>query len=166
MEARRYSPITERAPVAPEVAPAYKLGQEVATREAYGTALAHLGARCPQVVAIDGDTKNSTFTERFKAVDPDRFAEGYIAEQNMVGVALGMSTEGKIPFASTFACFLTRAYDFIRMAAYLAALAPRAVRQPRGRLDRRGRPIADGARGPGDDARHHRRRRCCTRATR
>jgi transketolase len=117
VEPRRYSPITERAPVEPQVAPAYQLGQEVATREAFGTALAYLGARCPQVVAIDGDTKNSTFSERFKAVDPHRFAEAFIAEQNMVGVALGMSTEGKIPFASTFACFLTRAYDFIRMAA-------------------------------------------------
>jgi transketolase len=117
VEPRRYSPITERAPVTPEVAPDYKLGQEVATREAYGTALAHLGAHCPQVLAIDGDTKNSTFSERFKAVDPHRFAEGYIAEQNMIGAALGMSTEGKIPFASTFACFLSRAYDFIRMAA-------------------------------------------------
>jgi transketolase len=117
VEARRYSPITERAPMRPEVAPAYQLGQEVATREAYGTALAYLGAHCPQVVAMDGDTKNSTFSERFKAVDPHRFAEAFIAEQNMVGVALGASTEGKIPFASTFACFLTRAYDFIRMAA-------------------------------------------------
>lgn len=117
VEARRYSPITERAPVEPEVAPAYQLGQEVATREAFGTALAYLGARCPQVVAMDGDTKNSTFSERFKAVDPHRFAEAYIAEQNMVGIALGASTEGKIPVASTFACFLTRAYDFIRMAA-------------------------------------------------
>ena len=80
----------------------------------------------PQVVAIDGDTKNSTFSERFKEVGPERFAEAYIAEQNMVGAALGMSTEGKIPFASTFACFLTRAYDFIRMAAVLAAVAPGA----------------------------------------
>jgi len=67
---------------------------------------------------VDGDTKNSTFSEKFKAVAPERFAEGYIAEQNMVGVALGTSTEGKIPIASTFACFLTRAYDFIRMAVY------------------------------------------------
>jgi transketolase len=117
VEPRRYSPITERAPVPPQVAPAYKLGQEVATREAFGTALAHLGAHCPQVVAMDGDTKNSTFSDRFKAVDPHRFAEAYIAEQNMVGLALGASTEGKIPVASTFACFLTRAYDFIRMAA-------------------------------------------------
>jgi transketolase len=98
--------------------PAYTLGQEVATREAYGTALAKLGKSSPAVVAIDGDTKNSTFAERLKEVAPSQFAEGYIAEQNMVGAALGMATEGKIPFASTFACFLSRAYDFIRMAAY------------------------------------------------
>ena len=73
------------------------------------------------MVALDGDTKNSTFSEKFKEVAPERFVEAYIAEQNMVGAALGMSTEGKIPFASTFACFLTRAYDFIRMAVVLAA---------------------------------------------
>ena len=101
-----------------EVTPAYTLGQEVATREAYGTALAKLAKSCPDVVAIDADTKNSTFAERLKEVAPKRFSEGYIAEQNMVGAALGMATEGKIPFASTFACFFTRAYDFIRMAGY------------------------------------------------
>ena len=101
-----------------EITPAYTLGQEVATREAYGTALAKLALSCPDVVAIDADTKNSTFAERLKEAAPARFAEGYIAEQNMVGAALGMATEGKIPFASTFACFLTRAYDFIRMAGY------------------------------------------------
>ena len=90
----------------------------MATREAYGAALAKLARSCPHVVAIDADTKNSTFAEKLKEVAPARFSEGYIAEQNMVGAALGMATEGKIPFASTFACFLTRAYDFIRMAAY------------------------------------------------
>jgi transketolase len=116
--ARRYgaTPGPARGEVA--LTPGYALGQEVATREAYGTALAKLVKVAPQVVAIDGDTKNSTFSERLKEAAPDHFAEGYIAEQNMVGAALGMSTEGKIPFASTFACFLTRAYDFIRMAAY------------------------------------------------
>jgi transketolase len=117
VEARRYPPAV-RATGEIRLQPAYTLGQEVATREAYGTALAKLAAVAPQVVAIDGDTKNSTFSERLKEVAPARFAEGYIAEQNMVGAALGMSTEGKVPFASTFACFLTRAYDFIRMAAY------------------------------------------------
>ena len=101
-----------------EITPAYTLGQEVATREAYGTALAKLALSCPDVVAIDADTKNSTFAERLKEAAPSRFSEGYIAEQNMVGAALGMATEGKIPFASTFACFFTRAYDFIRMAGY------------------------------------------------
>jgi transketolase len=100
------------------VQPAYQPGQEVATREAYGSALAALARTSPQVVALDGDVKNSTFSEKFKEVAAERFAEAYIAEQNMVGAALGMSTEGKIPFASTFACFLTRAYDFIRMAVY------------------------------------------------
>jgi transketolase len=115
---RRYGKPPARSPGPVSLRPEYALGQPVATREAYGNALARLARCCPQVVAIDGDTKNSTFSERFKAVAPDRFVEGYIAEQNMVGAALGMSSEGKIPFASTFACFLSRAYDFIRMAAY------------------------------------------------
>jgi transketolase len=115
---RRYKTVTERAPVEPSLEPAYQTGQEVATREAYGAALARLARQCPQVVAIDGDTKNSTFSEKLKEAAPDRFVEAYIAEQNMVGVALGMATEGLVPFASTFACFLSRAYDFIRMAVY------------------------------------------------
>ena len=116
---RRYPGAPEELPE-PDLRanPEYTLGQEVATREAYGTALAKLARVSPRVIALDGDTKNSTFSERFKAVAPERFAESYIAEQNMVGAALGMSTEGKIPFASTFACFLTRAYDFMRMAVY------------------------------------------------
>ena len=118
VEPRRYPPSRPRAAGEPRVSPAYKLGQEVATREAYGSALAALAKTAPQVVAIDGDVKNSTFAEKFKEAAPERFAEAYIAEQNMVGAALGMSTEGKVPFASTFACFLTRAYDFIRMAVY------------------------------------------------
>jgi transketolase len=118
VEARRYPPGRVPAPGEPRVQPAYKLGQEVATREAYGTALAALAKTAPQVVALDGDVKNSTFADKFKEVAPERFAEAYIAEQNMVGAALGMSTEGKVPFASTFACFNTRAYDFIRMAVY------------------------------------------------
>lgn len=101
---------------APFPDPAYAVGAEVATREAYGAALARLGSVHPGVVALDGDTKNSTFSEKFKAAHPARFVEAYIAEQNMVGVALGMASDGKIPFASTFAAFLTRAYDQIRMA--------------------------------------------------
>jgi transketolase len=118
VEPRKYPASKPAAPATPTVAPAYSLGQEVATREAYGTALARLAKTAPQVVATDADTKNSTFTERFKDIAPERYAEAFIAEQNMIGAALGMATEGKTPFAATFACFLTRAYDFIRMAAY------------------------------------------------
>jgi transketolase len=114
---RRYPPAPRKPDTRPTLTPAYTPGQEVATREAYGTALVKLAASSPHVVATDGDTKNSTFSERMKQAFPERFVEGYIAEQNMVGAALGFSTEGKIPFASTFACFLSRAYDFIRMAA-------------------------------------------------
>ena len=118
VEGRRY-PSTPAAPAGTiALTPAYAKGQDVATREAYGAALAQLAKASRNVVAIDGDTKNSTFSEKLKDVAPEQFAEGYIAEQNMIGAALGMSCEGKIPFASTFACFLTRAYDFIRMAAY------------------------------------------------
>src|SRR5262245_18235506 len=101
-----------------EIVPEYAPGQEVATREAYGAALAKLGRIHPDVVVLDGDTKNSTFSEKFKAAKPERFVEAQIAEQNMVGVALGLASDGKIPFASTFAAFLSRAYDQIRMAVY------------------------------------------------
>lgn len=118
VEPRRYAPTDPPTAVHSSVRPAYKLGQEVATREAYGTALAALGRLDARIVALDGDTKNSTFSEKLKAVAPERFVEAYIAEQNMVGAALGLASEGKVPFVSTFACFLTRAYDFIRMAAY------------------------------------------------
>jgi transketolase len=118
VERRRYPSAPAIAAGAPALRPDYKPGQEAATREAYGTALAKLAKTCSAVVAIDGDTSNSTFSERIKQTAPERYVEGYIAEQNMVGVALGLATEGKIAFASTFACFLTRAYDFIRMASY------------------------------------------------
>jgi transketolase len=118
VEARRYPPAARRDAGPLTLKPGYALGQEVATREAYGAALAKLAKASSAVVAIDGDTKNSTFSEKLKEVAPRQFAEGYIAEQNMVGAALGMAAEGLVPFASTFACFLTRAYDFIRMAAY------------------------------------------------
>ncbi len=96
---------------------AYKPGDMVATREAFGAALAALGDANPSVVALDADVKNSTFTDKFGKQFPDRFFENFIAEQNMVGAAVGLAACGKIPFAATFACFLTRAYDFIRMAA-------------------------------------------------
>src|SRR5262249_26857207 len=100
--------------------PSYELGKEVATREAYGNALVRLGAVDPRIVVLDAEVKNSTYAEKFKAKFPDRFIECLIAEQNMVGMAMGLSPEGFVPFASTFACFLTRAYDFIRIASYSA----------------------------------------------
>ncbi len=96
--------------------PAYKKGDQVATREAYGTALAALGGIDPRVVALDADVKNSTFSERFEKVHPERFYECFIAEQVMIGASMGLAARGAIPFPSTFACFLTRAADFIRMA--------------------------------------------------
>jgi transketolase len=97
--------------------PTYPIGQMVATREAYGDALVALGKVEPHLYVLDGDVKNSTFAEKFAHAFPERFIECFIAEQNMVGVAVGLATLGKLPFASSFACFLTRAFDFIRMAA-------------------------------------------------
>ncbi|WP_239330277.1 transketolase [Frankia sp. CiP3] len=103
------------APVAVEL-PAYPLGAKVAPRKAYGEALAALGAR-PAVVALDAEVSNSTHAEDFAKVYPDRFFEMFIAEQQLVATAVGLSVRGYIPFASTFAAFFSRAYDFIRMAA-------------------------------------------------
>uniref|UniRef100_A0A3P9JQV3 Transketolase n=1 Tax=Oryzias latipes TaxID=8090 RepID=A0A3P9JQV3_ORYLA len=98
--------------------PSYKKGDKVATRRAYGDALAKLGQASQRVVALDGDTKNSTFSELFKKKFPDRYIECFIAEQNMVGVAIGCATRDRtVAFASTFAAFLSRAYDQIRMGA-------------------------------------------------
>jgi transketolase len=95
----------------------YKKGSLVATREAYGNSLAKLAAENSLIVATDGEVKNSTFAEKVLEVDPKRFVEAYIAEQNMVGMALGMSVKGFTVFASSFAAFLSRAHDQIRMAA-------------------------------------------------
>jgi transketolase len=97
--------------------PRYELGSEVATRKAYGDALTAVGAADGHVVALDGEVSNSTYSEIFKAAHPERFFEMYIAEQQMVAAAVGLQVRGWKPFASTFAAFLTRAYDFIRMAA-------------------------------------------------
>ncbi len=96
--------------------PAYDLGQKVATRKAYGDALAALGAR-PDVVAMDGEVSNSTFADEFAKAYPERYFEMFIAEQQLVAAAVGFGVRGYRPFASTFAAFFTRAYDFIRMAA-------------------------------------------------
>ncbi|PYY00986.1 MAG: transketolase [Acidobacteria bacterium] len=96
--------------------PQYEFGKEVATREAAGLALAEIGKTNENVVCTDGDVENSTHTEFFQKVAPNRFFEMYIAEQNMVGVTMGFAATGKIAFTSTFACFFTRAADFIRLA--------------------------------------------------
>jgi transketolase len=96
--------------------PAYAKGDQVATREAYGQALVALGAIDDRVVALDADVSNSTFSEHFERAYPDRFYQTFIAEQVMVGAAMGLAARGAVPFPSSFACFLERASDFIRMA--------------------------------------------------
>jgi transketolase len=101
------------APAAPD----YAADAQVATREAYGFALKRLGAVNPHVVALSGDVMNSTFSEIFDKAYPDHFFQGYIAEQNLVSTAVGLAARGKVAFADTFACFLSRAYDNVRMAA-------------------------------------------------
>jgi len=98
--------------------PAYKLGEEVATRFAYGVALAKIAANNSRVIALDGDTKNSTYSDKLKAAFPERYIECFIAEQNLVGVATGAACRDRtVAFVSTFATFFTRAFDQIRMGA-------------------------------------------------
>jgi transketolase len=97
--------------------PRYEKGSSAATRSAYGDALKALGAARSDIVAVDGEVSNSTYAETFANAFPDRFFEQYIAEQQMVASAVGLQARGYVPFASTFAAFFTRAYDFIRMAA-------------------------------------------------
>ncbi|HXE41624.1 MAG TPA: transketolase, partial [Candidatus Baltobacteraceae bacterium] len=94
----------------------YNLGDKIATREAYGNALLRIGEADQRIVAMDGDTKNSTYSEKFFKKFPERFTECFIAEQNLVATAIGFGTRGKVPFASTFATFFTRAADQIRVA--------------------------------------------------
>jgi len=103
-----------------EVTPEYAKGDEVATRDGYGSALRKLGALARDVVALDGDVKNSTRGAKFAGEFENRFFEGFIAEQNLAGAALGLAVSGKTPFFATFSAFLTRAYDFIRMAGHTA----------------------------------------------
>ncbi len=109
-------PAQEPAKKAVEL-PRYDGKEAVATRKAYGDALKALGAANPDVVGLDGEVSNSTYAEEFAKAYPDRYFEMFIAEQQMVAASVGMSVRHKIPFASTFAAFFTRAYDFIRMAA-------------------------------------------------
>jgi transketolase len=102
-------------------APAYQLGDKVASREAFGNALVRMGEVDQRIIALDGDTKNSTYSDKFFKRFPNRSIECFIAEQNMVGVATGLSTRGKVPFVSTFAAFFTRAFDQIRIAGISTA---------------------------------------------
>ena len=97
--------------------PNYKKGDAVATREAFGAALARLGGVDSRVVALDADVKNSTYSDKFEAAHPERFYQCFIAEQVMVGAAMGLAARGAVPFPATFAAFYTRAADFVRMMA-------------------------------------------------
>ncbi len=97
--------------------PSYEIGTQVATRQGYGDALKALGGARGDVVGLDGEVSNSTYAEFFAKAYPERYFEMFIAEQQMIAAAVGLSVRGYVPFASTFAAFLTRAYDFIRMAA-------------------------------------------------
>jgi transketolase len=97
--------------------PSWPRGELVATRRAYGEALRAVGAAEPRVVAMDGEVGNSTYSELFRDAFPERYFEMFVAEQQMVAAAIGLQARGRIPFASTFAAFWTRAHDFIRMAA-------------------------------------------------
>ena len=114
--APRTRPTVPSGPKSHHIQVSREIGEKTATREAYGDALVKLVDEDPRVVALDGDTKNSTFSLKLLEAHPENFFEMFIAEQNMVGVAAGMSACGKIPFVSTFAAFLTRAFDQIRMA--------------------------------------------------
>jgi transketolase len=107
-------------PSAEVTLPSYEVGAKVATRLAFGQALAAMGARS-NVVALDGEVDNSTHAEEFAKAYPERYFEMFIAEQQLVAAAVGLSVRGYVPFAATFAAFLTRAHDFIRMAAISAA---------------------------------------------
>jgi len=112
------SPAQLGAPMGTLQLPRYeKGGTAVATRKAYGDALQALGAARPDVVALDGEVSNSTHADEFAHAYPDRFFEMYIAEQQLVASAVGLQVRGYAPFASTFAAFFSRAYDFVRMAA-------------------------------------------------
>ncbi|MBI2597264.1 transketolase [Candidatus Daviesbacteria bacterium] len=101
--------------------PNYQINESIATRKAYGNSLVRIFPKFPNIVVLDAEVSNSTFAENFKKVFPEKFLEMYIAEQNMVGAAVGLSRRGKIPFVSTFAAFFSRAFDQIRMSQYSKA---------------------------------------------
>ncbi len=109
---------TKSSGAGPAKKPPYAIGgKEVATRRGFGDSLAALAKVDPQIVVLDGDVNNSTYTEEFENVTPNRFFQGYIAEQNIIGMSMGLAARGKVPVPSLFSCFVTRAYDFIRLAA-------------------------------------------------
>ncbi len=113
-----FAPAHSTAPIKLSTPPAYQKEEKVATRLAYGTALAKIAADNPRIIGLDGDTKNSTYSDKIKKAFPDRYIECFIAEQNLVGVAIGAACRDRvIPFVSTFATFFTRAFDQIRMGA-------------------------------------------------
>ena len=132
------TPDTPTLPDSPAL-PKYSVGEKVATRKAYGDALTALGAENPRVVALDGEVSNSTHADEFAKAYPDRYFEMFIAEQQMIGAAVGLGVRHYVPFASTFAAFFTRAYDFIRMAA---------ISQASIRLSGSARGVEIGADGP------------------
>ena len=128
--------------------PGYEVGSSVATRDAFGEALAELGSALADVVVLDGEVSDSTRTQYFAEAHPGRFFEFYVAEQQMTAAAIGMQARGWTPYLATFGAFLTRAHDFLRMASVSRA-GVRVAGSARGGLDRRGRTVPDGAGGPG-----------------
>ena len=94
------------------------MSDKIATRKAFGNSIVKIAEKYPEIMVLDAETGNSTFTEDFEKKFPKRFIQCYIAEQNMVSVATGLGRSGKIPFLSTFGAFLTRSHDQIRMSQY------------------------------------------------
>ena len=109
--------VPSTAAAGPPRLPKYEMGSPVATRKAYGDALKEMGASRPDLVVLDAEVSNSTYAEEFAKTYPDRYFEMFISEQQMVAAAVGISVRRRVTFASTFSAFLTRAYDFVRMAA-------------------------------------------------
>lgn len=97
--------------------PTYKKDEKLATRKAYGQALAELDNICDSLLSLDAEVKNSTFAQTLETKDAKKFIQCFVAEQNMISMAVGLTTQNKITFSSTFACFLSRAFDQLRMAA-------------------------------------------------
>jgi transketolase len=115
---RKPKPFRKKKAAPPADFPRTAYAEKTATRLAYGNALLSLAKVDPSVVAVDGDVKNSTYADKFFEAFPGRAFQGFIAEQNMVGVGMGLAAKGYLPFLATFAAFLTRAHDQVRMAAY------------------------------------------------